>query len=289
MDLDAEKPGAAGLLAGTLARCGQQRAEQRPRWPERQPRLGGLHRGAGRGGQQGRGRAGAEPGDLPVAEPAAICPVLQGVAAAHHAGVDPGHGERPGPHTQLTVVPGPARVTLVAQVGFGGAVGAESIRVLGHPAALRAGPNLVLLARHRRQRPAADPAPQRGHDQRGVLQVAGLIGAGGLMQPQHSQVGGNRVESAAVHDPGTRAGGDVVAAVDAVPDEQYLPGQVRVVGARLGAGLDQRKPLGAVGAHRAYHHPGRLGQRGHRFGIGRIGGQQRPGRRGGAQSRPDIG
>ena len=64
--------GAAGPFAGAPAGCWQQRAEQRPRWPERQPRLQGLQRHVERGGEHGRGRAGAEPGDLPVAEPAPV-------------------------------------------------------------------------------------------------------------------------------------------------------------------------------------------------------------------------
>ena len=51
------------------------------------------------------------------------------------------------------------------------------------------------------------------------------------MQQQHPQIGRNRVEPAAVHDPRAGAGGNVVTAVDAVPDEQHLTGQVRVVGA----------------------------------------------------------
>ena len=109
------------------------------------------------------------------------------------------------------------------------------------------------------------------------------------MQQQHPQVGRNRVEPAAVHDPRARGCGRVVAAVDAVPDEQHLTGQVRIVGARLGAGLNQRQPAGAVGPYRGHHHPGRPGQRRQRHRIGRIGDQQRPGRRGSAQPRPDIG
>ena len=289
MDLDAEEAGAAGHFAGTLARRGQQPAEQSPGWRERQPCPGGLQRGADRGGQQRGGRAGAESGDLPVAEPAAVGPVLQGIAAAHHAGVDPGHGERPGPHPQTAVIPGPVQVTLVAEVGFGRAIGAERVGIVGHPAALRAGPDLGLLAHHRRQRPAADTAPQCRHHQGGVLQVTGVIGAGGQVQAQDPQIGRNRVEPAAVHDPRARGCGDVVAAVDAVPDEQHLTGQVRVVGAGLGAGLNQREPLGAVGPHGGHHHAGRPGQRRQRHRIGRIGDQQRPGRRGSAQLRPDIG
>ena len=83
------------------------------------------------------------------------------------------------------------------------------------------------------------------------------------MQQQHPQIGRNRVEPAAVHDPRARGCGDVVAAVDAVPDEQHLTGQVRIIGARPGAGLNQRQPVRAVGPHRGDHHPGRPGQRRH--------------------------
>ena len=266
MDLDAEKARPACLLAGAAARCGQQLAEQRPGRPKRQSRLRSLRPGAGRHGQRGRGRPGAEPGDLPVAEPAAIGPALQGVAAAHHPGVDPGHSPRAGPHPQLTVIPRPAQVPLVTQVRFGGAVRAERIRVLHHPAALGAGPDFLQLPHHRGQCPAADTAPQRPHHQRSVQQVSGPAGAGGLMQHQHPQIGRNRVKPAAVHDPRTGTGGNVVAAVDAVPDEQHLTGQVRVIGARLGAGLNQAEPAGTVGPHRGDHHPGRSGQRAQRHG-----------------------
>ena len=62
------------------------------------------------------------------------------------------------------------------------------------------------------------------------------------MQQQHAEVGGDGVEPAAVHDARARARRHVVVAVDAFPDEQHLTGQVRVVGARAGARLDQRKP-----------------------------------------------
>jgi hypothetical protein len=288
MDLDAEKTRPAGFLTRAVARRGQQPAEQFPGRPERQSCLRGLGPGAGRDGQHRRGRAGAEPSDLPVAEPAAVGPALHGVAAAHHAGVDPGHKPRAGPHPQLIVVPGPVQVALVAQAGFGRAIGAERIRVLHEPAALGAGPNLIQLPHHRGQRPAAEPAPHRRHHERRIQQVTGTVGAGGVMQQQHPQVGRNRVEPAAVHDPRTRTGGRVVAAVDAVPDEQHLTGQVRVIGARLGAGLNQREPAGTVGPHRGDHHPGRPRQRPQRHRIGQIGNQQRPGRRSGAQPGPDL-
>src|SRR4029077_14293231 len=101
-----------------------------------------LQRRAVLAGEQRRGRASAEPGDLPVAEPAAISPALQRVAAAHHPGVDPGHGERAGPHPQTAVVPGPARIALVAQAGLGSTVRAQRIRIGDYLAELRAGPHL---------------------------------------------------------------------------------------------------------------------------------------------------
>jgi len=113
----------------------------------------------GHDGQHGRGRADTEPGDFLVAKLAAIGPALQGVAAAHHTSVDPGHGERRHPHPQLTVIADALQVTFVAQVGFGAAIGAERVGVGDHLAAHGTGPHLLLLPHQRRQRPAADPAP----------------------------------------------------------------------------------------------------------------------------------
>src|SRR6266849_9088135 len=126
VDLYAEVALAAGIFAGALAGCRQELAEQRSGWPEREACCQGLQRRADRGAQHGRGRPSTEPGDLPVAEPAAVCPALQGVAAAHNAGVDAGHEERADPHPQLTVVAEPVQVTLVAEVGFGPAIRAEA-------------------------------------------------------------------------------------------------------------------------------------------------------------------
>ena len=109
------------------------------------------------------------------------------------------------------------------------------------------------------------------------------------MQQQHAEVGRNGVEPAAMHDARARARGHVVATVDAFPDEQHFTGQVRVVGARAGARLDERKPLTAVGPHRGRHYPGRARKRRHRCRVRRISHQQRPGRRSSAEPRPDIG
>jgi hypothetical protein len=119
VDLDAEKARAAGLVAGALAGAGQDRAQQRPRGRERQPCRQRLHTGRQRGGPRGCGRAGTEAGDFPVAEPAPVGPAVQGVAAAHHPGVEAGHDKRPHPDPQAGVVAGPHEVSFVTEVGLG--------------------------------------------------------------------------------------------------------------------------------------------------------------------------
>ena len=130
----------------------------------------------------------AEAVHLPVAEPAAVGPALQGVATAHDSGVEAGQEERADPDAQIAVIADPARVRLVTEVGLGTTIGAERIRGPRHPALLGTNPHLVLLPRPRRQRPAADAALQRGDDQRCIFQVTGVIGAGRAKQQQHAKI-----------------------------------------------------------------------------------------------------
>src|SRR5258708_12960319 len=130
VDLYAEVALGGGIFGGALGGWRQDLAEQGPGWPEREACCQGLQRRADRGAQHGRGRPSTEPGDLPVAEPAAVCPALQGVAAAHNAGVDAGHEERADPHPQIAVVAEPIQVTLVAQLWSAPASSAERIRDL---------------------------------------------------------------------------------------------------------------------------------------------------------------
>jgi len=92
-----------------------------------------------------------------------------------------------------------------------------------------------------------------------------------------------------MRDARARARSHVVATGDTFPDEQHFTGQVRVVGARAGARLDERKPLTAVGPHRGRHDPGRACNRRHRCRVRRISHQQRPRRRSSAEPRPEIG
>ncbi len=79
MNLHPEEAGTASPLARALTKQRQQPARQRPRWRERHPSRQRLRRGGERSGGNRPGRAGAEAGHLPVAEPTAIRPVLQGV------------------------------------------------------------------------------------------------------------------------------------------------------------------------------------------------------------------
>src|SRR5262249_19068080 len=137
MDLQAEEARTAGLIAGTFARLGKQRHEQRTGWPERN----GGHQG--REGAGGRQRshlpawAGAGTGDLAVPESPPVWPSLQGIAAADNPGVEARHHEWPGPHLQLAVVADRRKVALFAEGRFPVTVGAQGVRVGDHPAVAR--------------------------------------------------------------------------------------------------------------------------------------------------------
>ncbi len=146
------------------------------------------------------------------------------------------------------------QIPLPPQVRFGGPVRAQRVRVGRLAPQRRVAPHLIDLADDRSQRPPAEPTPQPGHHQRGVLQVAAAVGLHGLVQGVHPQVGRDRVEPAAVHDP--RSGGrrHLVVPVGAGPLEQHLPAQVHVVGPGLGAGPDQRPAL-AAGTARPWSPP----------------------------------
>ena len=156
--------------------------------------------------------------------------------------------ERADPESQIAIVAGPCRVTLVAEIRLGRAVGAECIRV---PTTRRRS----ALARTSSYWPIIDasvppltppcsavttsvvPSGRRRHRR-------GLRGAAAGRQ---GRTGPSRTRSCARC--ARRGRGHLVAAVDAVPDEQRLAGQVRVVGPLPGAGLNQRQPPGAVRTH----------------------------------------
>ena len=288
VDGHAEVAVAPGLLAGPFAGAWEHAAEQRPGRPEGQPGGQRTQPGRDRAGPYRPGPAGPVPGHFLVAEPAPVGPVLQGVAPPHHPGVEAGHDERPGPGAQAGVVTDPGRVPFPAEVRFGRTFRAQGVRICRGPPQPGVGAYLVQLLQGGREGAAAEPAPQRGNDQRRILQVPAAVRLHRVVQNLYAQVGRDGVESAAVHDARAGARRHVLVAVDALPLEQHLTGQVRVVGAGPGAGLDQGEPARAVRSRRGRHHPRRAGQRRQGFRIAGVGGPQRPARRHLAQPGADL-
>src|SRR5439155_23990900 len=94
----------------------------------------------------------------------------------------------------------------------------------------------------RRERAAAQATTQATDAIGGVRQLAG-----GLVEQEHADVRGDRVESARVGDLRAALLGVRVEALDHVADEQRLAGDVGVVRARVDAGLDERRPVAPEG------------------------------------------
>ena len=86
---------------------------------------------------------------------------------------------------------------------LGLAVGGECVRVGSQPAGVRVGPALVDLALHRVDRPPAEAALHRGHNESRLSKSPGIGLEGGLMKSQYTEVGRNRVEAAGVDDAGS--------------------------------------------------------------------------------------
>ena len=118
--------------------------------------------------------------------------------------------------------------------------------------------------------------PRMVATRRDVPQAARPVGGRALVQQQGREVGRDGVVAAGVHDPRPGLASRRVAAVDRLAGEQDLPGEVGVVGARRGAGLDDGQPVARVGAHRRHEHAGRAGERGERTGVLRVRVDQRP-------------
>ena len=163
--------------------------------------------------------------------------------------------------------------------GSARAVGAERVRVGGEAARGRVVAHGVHLRAHRRHRAAAEPALHR-RDEPDVGQLTGRF-----VQEQHAEVGRDRVVAARVHDARPGLARERVAAVDRLPDEQHLAGQVRVVRARPRARLHQGQAVRGVGPDRRDHDPRARGQRGERGRVRGVGDDQRPALRGRRQLR----
>ena len=91
------------------------------------------------------------------------------------------------------------------------------------------------------------------------------------LQHMHTEVGGDGIEAAAVHDArAARFRGGLVTRHHA-PDPLHLTGEVAVVRTGLGAGLHERFAVERVRADRGDHHPRAAAHRAHRVLIGGIG------------------
>ncbi len=130
---------------------------------------------------------------------------------------------------------------------------------------------------------------------RGRLDVPAHGDRDALGQLEHGEVGAqvvrDRVEAAGVHEPGAALLRPVVVAGVHRVDELRLAGEVQVVGAGGRAGGDQPLAVGDVRADGRRQHPGLLGERAQRGGIGRVGfeqGQLAQGFVGRGESRADL-
>nr|WP_263639391.1 hypothetical protein [Klenkia terrae] len=145
----------------------------------------------------------------------------------------------------------------------------------GDPAQLGALLDRRDLGAHRVDGAAAEPA-LGGGDGLHVGQSAGAVRGGPAGQLGDGEVRGDGVEAAGVHDAGAGLPGGRVGGVDRVPDEEHLAGQVGVVRAGPGAGLDQRQAVAGVGADGGDDGTGAGRELGQRRGVGRVGGEHRP-------------
>ena len=127
---------------------------------------------------------------LAVAELAAVGVVLQGVAAADDAAIDRAHHKGGEPAAEVLVVDHSHRVAFVAEVGLGGAVGAEGVGIDHHLAQRLVGLGGVELAAEGVDGAAADPAAHAAHDQGRLLEVAEAVGGGVVGEEHHADVGG---------------------------------------------------------------------------------------------------
>ncbi len=171
----------------------------------------------------------------------------------------------------------PPDVGLAAEFRLGAPVRAQGVGILQRPAQRRVPRAGRQQLEHRGRRPAGHPADHGADHHRGVQQLAGTVGLGPPIQPEHREIRRDGVESAGVHDARAGVGGLLVIKVDAVADEVRLTGQVGIVGAGGGAGLHQRQPVLGVGTDGGHHHPGPRGHLLQRGRSRRVRGQDGPG------------
>ena len=88
-----------------------------------------------------------------------------------------------------------------------------------------------------------------GHRQLGPREVAGAILRSGAPGEEDPQITGDGIETARVHDTGSRTPSGLVVLVDGVLDEEHFTGQIAVVRAGGGACGHQRLAVLLVGPH----------------------------------------
>ena len=275
-----------GLLAGSRPDLGQDPLQE-PAWhavEEAGAKSHGGHVAAGghrRGDRCHRGTSDAHV--LGVGESATVRVAQQSVAATDDTGVRDRHRERPDPVAvefggDVAATP-PARVGLRAELRFGGRIGAQRVGIVEQASGLRVRGGLAGQLDHRRHGATGHAAGEAACHVVGVDEFAGAVPFGLPVQREHSQIRGNGIEPARVHDPCAGVDGLLVVEVDGLAHEQRLTGQVGVVGAGGRTRGHQRHPVAQIGPYGGDDHAGarrHRGQRGRLFGVG---GDQVPGLR----------
>jgi hypothetical protein len=76
-----------------------------------------------------------------------------------------------------------------------------------------------------------------------------------LEQQQHAEVGGDRVETTPVHDPGTARGRHRIEPAKGPANQEQRTGEVRLVGNGPGARLHQGHPIPGSRSYGGRDHP----------------------------------
>jgi hypothetical protein len=208
-----------------------------------------------------------------VAKRAPVGLVRQRVRAVHDAGVDGGHHERRDPGVEVVVVPGKRDRGLAGRARLRRR--AQRVRVGEFFTQRRVRGGFLDHIQQTGGGAAGHAAAHRFHAHlhaRARLREA-LHRL--LLQKEHTHVGRDRVESAAVHDACAGFAGARLVALDHAADPLDFAGQVAIVGAGLGADPHQRLAMQRVGPDSGHHHTGAGAHRAQRFTVVGVGDHDR--------------